>query len=108
MSQHKINTKASEPSLFKHFFVVTYAFSGLNIGGGAIVTGGIWDRSDIPRWKTVHGFCKYCSNNGEYLHVSFLTYLGPNWRPEFEELSNEVRKIVGVDDTMRFVRYGAK
>lgn len=105
-SEHKINFTSNEPNIFKHFYIVV-ASAG-HVDSGAIVTGDNWDQSTYPGWKTVYGHCRECTGRGGYIHASLLTYLGPSWRPEFEELSNEVRKILGGDQNMRFIRYGGK
>jgi hypothetical protein len=94
LSQFKVDPKAAQaPDLFKHYFIITSKVSNASMSPGAIVTGSRWDASVNPFMKMVHGYYGGGNAKDEYpYHLDELTYLGPEWRPEFKDLSDAVFK----------------
>jgi hypothetical protein len=81
-----IDTKGVEPTEFRHFFLAVEGDS--RMGKGAIVTGEMWDRSNCPRWRVVHGWSWEKGQSFEF--CSKLAYLGSSWEPRFISLHDAV------------------
>ncbi|MBX2853943.1 MAG: peptidoglycan-binding protein [Rhodobacteraceae bacterium] len=80
------------PTYFTHYFMASESSEW--IAGGSILIGDKWDQSMSPFFRIIHG-----SASDEYnryaRHLDTMSYLGPEWRPEFLQLSEEVRKQLG-------------
>lgn len=99
---------ALEPSNFRHLFIRTLHGRHLNdvraqCTAGTIVTGLNWDRSTNPFWTVVHGYGRDSDKICESL--DWLTYLGPQWRPEYADLSDAVFKRLGGVPLQRFIKH---
>jgi hypothetical protein len=91
VSKFDVDLKATKPpKIFEHYFISLMADSSY-IAPGAIVIGCDWKSSSgpgYPFWRVVHGV--RASVEKICIHVGFLTYLGPVWKPEFAQLSDAV------------------
>ena len=81
------------PDNFDHFFI--------SIGGcnedlrGTILRGKIWNSRTVCTWKVEYGYCRDNIEIDEF--PMCVTYLGPDWKPEFKALSKAVfKKLDGV------------
>jgi uncharacterized protein len=91
ISDFNIDFNASTlPKVFQHYFIYTRGDDDYT-APGAIVTGMDWDPTKpASQWRIVHGSLKDTPDDSWYIHGSFLTYLGPEWKPEFAQLSDAV------------------
>jgi hypothetical protein len=90
VSEFNIDSTASKPpQVFEHYFIYLRGDSDY-LAPGAIVTGSLWDKSTSPAWRVVHGSLKETSDNSWYSSFDNLTYLGPEWKPDFARLSDAV------------------
>ncbi len=92
-----------EPEQFRHYFML--ASDGEVFKAGSIVRGSGWDRTDWPQFELTFGW----AGSGEtsaYEYLISLTYLGPTYRPEWEQLAAEMRRAQGLspDDPPPYVR----
>jgi hypothetical protein len=82
----RISTFGPEPDIWDHYFIAVTG-DGKYIGGGAILTGGKWDRSDVPGWAVVHGRLTTTPMGYAFLEAAKVAYLGPSWDPAYADLS---------------------
>jgi hypothetical protein len=83
-------TAATPPRVFEHYFIYAAGANDTFTAAGSIVTGSFWDKSSSPKWRIIHGSLQETSDNSWFIHGDFLTYLGPEWKPEFARLSGDV------------------
>lgn len=93
----------SEPSLFDNLFI----YVGAPLPGtspGSIVKGKTWYGTTVPDWQIVHGQASSADDTVS-IPVGYLTYLGPEWRSEYIELSDAVFKKLGGQPMARFIKH---
>jgi hypothetical protein len=91
-------------SQFKHYYI--YAVSHPDSAftqPGAIVVGHTWEDDGMHTWKIMHGTAS--ALDATVFSSSGLTYLGPEWCPEYVKLSEEVFKKLGGKLLMRFITH---
>lgn len=94
------------PIVFPHFFMkTTHTSVEVFQTAGTIMIGAKWGRAAF--FSIAHGWCgaitaMVCES------PSFLTYLGPEWRPEFADLSAAVFKKLGAKPLSHFMTYPSK
>ncbi len=98
---------AAEPSVYRQVFVHARQSSGI-IGEGAILTGRKWYPNLIVGWTIIHGYSFDVGSDGTGygdIEPEEVTYLGPTWRPEYAQLSDEVFKRLGGKPLERFITH---
>jgi len=104
VSDFKINPNAAvAPDVFGHLFMLVHNVRSDRLAVGAILKGQQWDRSVTPFWDVVHGYCNKRGWGCE--SISWLTYLGPAWQPEYAQLSEAVFKKLDGKPLERFIKH---
>jgi hypothetical protein len=89
------------PDNFEHFFI--------SIGGpnedlrGTILSGKIWNSHTVCTWKVEYGYCRDNIEIDEF--PMCVSYLGPDWKPEFKALSKAVFNKLGGVPLERFIAH---
>lgn len=91
IAKYEVDDTGPEPDVFRHFFIIAKTKGSALQFVGNIVVGDEWQtEEERPNWHVLYG---YAANGVDIVQgpCSSLTYLGPDWEPWFEDLSDEVR-----------------